>query len=179
MSAHVEQLLLSLCLWLFPRRAVVEYYSLPLPALGHGTSGGLRLRERRVCTSWSGGSAPAVSSTFSSSLCIYPIGYFYLDGLLKSPLWCGYTWKKFVWCRVPRMGEAYVDTIIQYSQDEDSGSEVDFWFVAHVHFFLFRFSDTDQYWLNLPSSFLPLREGKTLAPDRLSRLPFLRRQTDK
>ena len=53
----------------------------------------------------------------------YSIGYFYLDGLLKSPVWCGYTWKKFVWCRLPQMG-AYVDTIIRYSQDEDSGSRV-------------------------------------------------------
>ena len=75
MSAHVEQLLLSLCLWLFSRRPVVEFYSLPLHALGHGTSGGLRLRERRVCTSWPGGSAPAVSSSFSPSLCIYLYGY--------------------------------------------------------------------------------------------------------
>ena len=29
--------------------------------------------------------------------------------------------------------EAYVDTIIWYSQDEDLGSEVVFWFLAHVH----------------------------------------------
>ena len=35
------------------------------------------------------------------------------------------------------------------------------------------------FFLSIPSSFLPLREVKTLAPDRLSRLPFLRRQTDK
>ena len=26
-----------------------------------------------------------------------------------------------VWCRFPRMGEAYVDTIIRYSQDENLG----------------------------------------------------------
>ena len=57
-------------------------------------------------------------------LCIYPIDYFYLDGLLKSPVWGGYTWKKFVWCRLPQMGEAYVDTVVRYSQDEDSGSRV-------------------------------------------------------
>ena len=39
-----------------------------------------------------------------------------------------------VWCRLPRMAEAYVDTIIRCSQDENLGSEVVFWFdVAHAH----------------------------------------------
>ena len=120
-SAHVEQLLLSLCLWLFSRRPVVEYYSLPLFALGHGTSGGLRLRERRVFTSWPGGSAPAVSSSFSPSLCIY---------LLRVRLFlCSFVLYRSWIPREHRRGIRAVECVTAYfcGFEEDSRSGVVFW----------------------------------------------------
>ena len=48
-----------------------------------------------------------------------------------------------VWCRLPRMGKAYVDTIIRYSQDENLESEVDGLMLTFTFTLLFQFRIAD------------------------------------